>query len=43
MKKLIICIVLCASLFVSCTKKEQKTTLNFLETMTAPDRTATIK
>jgi len=45
MKKLLTCILFCTSLFAffSCAKKEQKTTLNFLETMTAPDRTATIK
>lgn len=45
MKRPVICILFCVSLFAffSCAKKEQKTTLNFLETMTAPDRTVIIK
>ena len=45
MKKMLASIALCAALctLISCAKKEQKTTLNFLETMTAPERTVIIK
>ena len=45
MKKMLASIAFCVALctFISCVKKEQKTTLNFLETMTAPDRTVIIK
>ena len=45
MKKMFASIAFCVALctFISCAKKEQKTTLNFLETMTAPDRTVIIK
>lgn len=45
MKKMLASIAFCVALctFISCAKKEQKTTLNFLETMTAPDRTVIIK